>query len=105
MRRVLQLATVQRAVRARICSECPARTPGDDRTARPRACEAACPHFSSLPRLWGLAVRIDPMVGRFGRAMARAVCEAEWSAASPPDREVSPRGRQFANALRDLSGN
>ena len=103
MRRT-HLTTVERAVRAKVCSGCPNRTrerlAGGD-TAR--ACEADCRLFRSLPTLWRRALRVDPMVGRFGQTMCRAVAEAEGTAAGGvalPSR----RGREVAAVLGQLAG-
>ena len=110
MYRMLNLCTVTSAVRARICAECPNRSRGgelrgnDFRTDAPRACEAVCPLFQSLPKLRGLASGIDPMVGRFEPAMRRAIREVERSARGPRA-GLSRRGREFAGTLRNLSGN
>ena len=104
MRRNLHLSTVTSAVRARICAKCPARTAGDDsRTDLPRACELTCPHFRGLARLWGVAATLDPMVGRFGSTMARAVRAVERPRRARGGR-VSRRGAQFVQTLRQLSG-
>ena len=106
MRRVLHLSTVQGAIRARVCSGCPARTPGTDAASdQPRACEATCAPFLSLPRLWGRAVRVDPMVGRFEPAMSRVIGGRETAMAPDAPRRLTRRGRAFAGVLRELSGN
>ena len=70
MRHTPTLDTVRRALRARVCANCPRRTPGvlfDPRSGLP--CEAHCPLFAALPRLRDSAVALDPMVGNFHRAM------------------------------------
>src|SRR4051794_23247172 len=105
MRRVLHLSTVHGAIRARVCAICPARTPGTDDAAsdQPRACEATCRPFLSLPRLWSRAVRMDPMVGRFTPAMSRVIGRTETAPDAP--RRVTRRGRAFEGVLRELSGN
>ena len=70
MRHTPTLDTVRRALRARVCANCPRRTPGvlfDPSRALP--CEAHCPLFEALPKLRQTAVMLDPMVGNFRRAM------------------------------------
>jgi hypothetical protein len=104
MKRVLHLSTVHGAVRARVCAKCPDRTPGTDADSQPRPCESTCRLFRSLPGLWGLAVRIDPMVGRFGPAMSRAVRRTEATPDGSPAR-LTRQGGAFIRTLRDLSGN
>jgi hypothetical protein len=103
MNRVLPLSIVQRALRAKLCAGCPDRTPGDESIDRPRGCESNCQPFRHLPRLWAIAVHTDPMVGRTGPALLRAVREVD-----PPGASAAPgrtwRDRAFATALKDLSG-
>jgi hypothetical protein len=112
MKRVLHLSAVQRAVRAKVCGGCAKRSRDGDAggevgTERPRACEAGCGLFQDLPRLWDLAVRIDPMVGRFEPAMSRAVREAQGVAPGSAAAGAAPlcgSGRAMIDALRELSG-
>jgi hypothetical protein len=103
MNRVLPLSIVRRAVRARVCAACPRLTPGDEGIDQARACESTCQPFRHLPRLWNIAVRADPMVGRAGPALLRAVREVD-----PPRPSAAPgrtrRDRAFARTLKDLSG-
>jgi hypothetical protein len=104
MRRVPQLSWVQKAVRVKVCSGCPHRTPGGEAGCdMPRACETNCRLFQSLPKLWDLAVRIDPMVGRFDTAMGRAVCKAEGASAGNGG-QPSRRGREVAAVMGQLTG-
>jgi hypothetical protein len=108
MKRTLHLCAVQRAVRAKVCARCERRSPdreaggqvGDEGA---RACEAGCALFQSLPRLWDLAVRIDPMVGRFEPAMNRAIRETQGPSGGGAA-ALSGSGRAMADALRELSG-
>ena len=103
MRRVPRLERVRQSIRVKVCSGCPQRTAGCDANSdTPRPCEAGCVLFQSLPRLWDLAVRIDPMVGRFDSAMSRAVAKAE--SGSNGDRIPSRRGREVAAVLGQLTG-
>ena len=103
MRRRLELSRVQQAIRVKVCSGCPNRAPGPDLgcdSARP--CEATCQLFQSLPKLWDLAVRIDPMVGHFDSAMGRAVCRAEGGCRGYA--KPSRCGREVAAVLGQLTG-
>ena len=101
---VLKLSAVQQAVRAKVCANCPQRTPGSGNLGlAPRPCESTCALFRNLPRLWEMAVAIDPMVGRFGPAMRRAVHTVQ-STESPRRAGRTRRGRAFTAALRELSG-
>jgi hypothetical protein len=109
MKRVLHLSAVQGAVRAKVCARCERRTRhgeagGHAGAESPRACEAGCALFQSLPRLWDLAVRIDPMVGRFEPAMARAIREAQGTSTGGAAKALDGSGRAMADALRELSG-
>ena len=103
MNRVLPLSIVQQVVRARVCAGCPGLTPGDEPIDQARACESDCQPFRHLPRLWGIAVRTDPMAGHVGPALLRAVHEIDPPGPSaPPDR--ARRNRAIAKTLKDLSG-
>ena len=103
MNRTLPLSIVQQALRAKLCAGCPDRTPGEEAIDQPRACESNCQPFRHLPRLWAIAVCTDPMVGRAGPALRRAVREID-----PPGVSAAPgrirRDRAFATTLKDLSG-
>ena len=104
MKRVFPLSTVRQAVRARVCGRCPQRSGDDPRGCdHARACESTCPLFRHLPKLWDLAVRLDPMVANVAPALRRAVLDAD-----PPAHPVAPgrvgRDRAFVCILRDLSG-
>src|SRR5215213_6904119 len=101
MKRVLSLSTVQQAVRSTACAECGRRTPGPGDVATPRACEARCALFLGLPRLWDLAIRLDPMVGRFEPVMRRAVSDAMGPDHSAEGQES---GRAFVRVLGELAG-
>ena len=106
MNRVLPLTTVQQAVRARVCAQCPRRT-GDDRLGcqHARPCEATCPPFHNLSKLWSIASQLDPMVGHFVPALRRAIDDVERAEASfalNPGRDR--RDRAFVSCLRELSG-
>ena len=75
IRHTPSLHDVQRLVRARICADCPYRTPGMDNRggdfARP--CEATCGLFTHLPQLRGAARQLDTMVGHRPRVLRRIV--------------------------------
>ena len=104
MKRVITLLTVQQAVRARVCARCPNRTSSAEQpTNRARTCELSCAPYRNLPRLWDLAVRTDPMVGRLVPALQRAMGELEPSATSARGR--GRRDRAIAKTLQDLRGN
>ena len=77
MRHTPNLDTVRRALRARVCANCPRRPLGvlfDPSMAPP--CERHCALFEALPQLRQSAAMLDPMVGHFHRAM-RAVMRQE----------------------------
>jgi hypothetical protein len=68
-----------------------------------RACEAGCPVFSHLSKLWDRAVRIDPMLGDVEHAMERAVDQV--CRPRSPRRPVTLRTRRaVAKVLQELSG-
>src|ERR671936_18120 len=96
MNRSMPISTVQQAVRARVCSGCGDRTPGFAASDVPRACEATCPLFRSLPRLWNLALRTDPMVGRFEAAMRRTIQDVAG------DSKRRRQARALVATLREL---
>ena len=68
---MLPLDTLRRAVRARVCADCPRKTPGwtDVGPGAAVPCEGACPLFSSLPALLKTAALVDPMLRDPRKAM------------------------------------
>jgi hypothetical protein len=103
MNRVLPLSIVHQAVRARVCAHCDHRS-GDVQAAdQPLACESTCPPIQNLPKLWDVAVRLDPMIAHVMPALRRALREVD-----PPSPAAEPgrirRDHEIARTLKDLSG-
>lgn len=71
MKRVPTLEHLQGVIRARVCADCPYRTPGGNPfdTSAPRKCEESCPLFVDLPLVRDAAALADPMVGHRCRRM------------------------------------
>ena len=75
MRRTTTLQDVQRLTRARVCAQCPYRTPGTDSKGNDfaRPCESSCALFVQLPLLREAARQLDPMVGHRPRVLGQLI--------------------------------
>jgi hypothetical protein len=77
MHRKVTLDQVKRELRARVCRNCPLRTPGKpgDRinTDRPLDCEPECELFEQLPALTEFARQLDPMLRSVDEGLQRTI--------------------------------
>jgi hypothetical protein len=87
MQRAPSLESLQRELRSHICRRCYLRpaSSGSRGAHVPRACEAKCASFSTLPSVRRIGKYLDPMVESYERALQnfyRGVCDNGVSAAS-----------------------
>ena len=91
MRHALNLETLARSLRVKVCPHCPQRAAGSGHVGAdvPLPCEATCPIFVHLPTLKQAAEQADPLVGCRERILSnlmRRIREAEALAGGDPTR-------------------
>ncbi|HEY2588531.1 MAG TPA: hypothetical protein VGI81_22510 [Tepidisphaeraceae bacterium] len=103
MKRIPTLQHLQGVIRAKVCADCPYRTPGgspfDTRT--PRECEETCPMFVHLPVVRDVAGRTDPMVGHRRRRIEDLLLRLT-NGRSPHSKYVRGHARSLAAAIDRL---
>ena len=103
MKRIPTLQHLQGVIRAKVCADCPYRTPGGDRadTGTSRGCEKTCPLFVHLPMVREVLASTDPMVGHRYRRIEDLLLRIAGGR-SPRSRYVRGHARSLAAAIERL---
>ena len=110
MKRHVALDQVKRELRARVCQNCPLRSPGKPGdpvdTTQPLDCEPGCELFQNVPRLTEIAARLDPMLRSVDEVLQHKITETIHSMAEQRpghDGRSSPLNRHRRCVVRTIS--
>jgi hypothetical protein len=96
--------TLQRLLRARICTKCPWRPSGTKTLSPdvPRSCEARCPVFARLEALHAIAKYLDPMVGSTDDAVRRLSSSSGQASARPEHDVLTHHQEEIIKIVRQV---